>query len=619
MSFGSLALNVGAMVAGAFSFQKLITSASNVEETMNKFNIVFKNNGEAVKAWSDGLAAEIGRSKNLVASFVSSNQDLFVPLGFDFGTAEEISKTVTGLAFDLASFNNITDEQAFGDLQAALTGSGEVMKKYGVIVSEAAVKQELLNNGLNPANATESQKVFARLQIILRGTTAAQGDAVRSMGGFANQWKRLMGVVEDRSAALGEKVLPLITSGVKYLSSAAEQLFPWLESVASMMAWAAGDGAGAAKAFVFTATAILTATAAYKAITLAQQAYAKAAVFAQALSGPKGWAMLAASVAAAAVATSILTSEFDKQNAATTAATEGTQNAAEASTVAARVFASSTPAVKSYAAEMKSLSDEYSDRMIPKTEQLRNELAKMTTDWEAANDAGQQLGITWSQLQDLKLSKLLDESGWRSAFSSVTEELRLLRGEITETELQFEQMAAAGVDPARIEQLRAAQKERDRLVTARDDAAQVQADQDARRKSERDDLMGTRNTVLNSFVTPLQKSVGEFAAKAREVRAAVGAGLLTPDQARTYLDNEQKKLIADQQPEARANVINSAIDANGSEANRQLVGLLNRRPAGVDPQQQTNALIANTNAILNDVKKFLADQAIQTAEFGSAT
>ena len=95
-----------------------------------------------------------------------------------------MSKQITALATDLASFNNLADDDVLRDLHAALTGSGEVMKKYGVIVSEAAVKQELLNQGLDPKNATEQQKVMARLAIIMRGTTAAQGDAARSAGSF---------------------------------------------------------------------------------------------------------------------------------------------------------------------------------------------------------------------------------------------------------------------------------------------------------------------------------------------------------------------------------------------------------------------------------------------------
>ena len=46
-----------------------------------------------------------------------------------------------------------------------------------------------------------ARKVMARMAIIMRGTTAAQGDAVRTGGSFANQMKRLKGSLADVAAA----------------------------------------------------------------------------------------------------------------------------------------------------------------------------------------------------------------------------------------------------------------------------------------------------------------------------------------------------------------------------------------------------------------------------------
>lgn len=212
-ALGTVGLSIFAGGAAAVGlFAPTIKAASDMEETMNKFNVVFGDSSDRVKGWSDGLASEVGRSKKQIAEFMASSQDLFVPLGFDSGSAEDMSKQVTKLAIDLASFNNIADADAMNDLQAALTGSGEVMKKYGVIVSEAAVKQKLLEQGINPNKATEQEKVMARLNIIMAGTTAAQGDAIRSAGGFANQMKRLEANVDDAKVAIGEALLPAVTS-----------------------------------------------------------------------------------------------------------------------------------------------------------------------------------------------------------------------------------------------------------------------------------------------------------------------------------------------------------------------------------------------------------------------
>ena len=208
-TLGLRMLAVGSLVAGPLALT--IKAASDMEETMNKFNVVFGQSANVVKAWGDAFGAEVGRSKQQVADFLAGTQDLLVPIGFEAGAATEMSKQVTRLAVDLASFNNKADSDVLRDLHAALTGSGEVMKKYGVIVSEAAVKQELLNQGLDPRAATDQQKVMARLAIIMRGTTAAQGDATRSAGSFANQMKAPRAKIGDAAVEIGSALLPVIT------------------------------------------------------------------------------------------------------------------------------------------------------------------------------------------------------------------------------------------------------------------------------------------------------------------------------------------------------------------------------------------------------------------------
>ena len=173
---------------------------------------------------------------------MASFQDLFRPIGFDAGPAQQFSQELTQLAIDLASFNNETEPDVVEDLQAALTGSSEVMKKYGVIVNEAAVKQELLNQSLDPSSASEVQKVQARLAIIMRGTSAAQGDAARTAGSFVNQMRSLGGAVKDASVAFGKALLPVVTPLVSAFRGVAEvirnlvEAFPVLATVTAALA-----------------------------------------------------------------------------------------------------------------------------------------------------------------------------------------------------------------------------------------------------------------------------------------------------------------------------------------------------------------------------------------------
>lgn len=246
--------------AAAAPFAASISSASRLQETMNKFDVVFGQNAGAVKQWGDNFAAQVGRSKEQTASFLAGTQDLFVPLGFEAGAAEKMSKQITALAVDVASFNNKADADVLNDFHAALTGSGEVMKKYGVLVNQAAVNAQLLSQNIDPKTATDQQKVQARLAIIMAGTTAAQGDAIRSAGSYANQMKRLQATVDDTAASVGTALLPTVTSLVSKVSTVAQWVGNWAATNQGLIIGAAGLAAG----LVVTGGSILGVAAAAK-------------------------------------------------------------------------------------------------------------------------------------------------------------------------------------------------------------------------------------------------------------------------------------------------------------------------------------------------------------------
>jgi len=204
------AMAVAAVKAFAEITKASIQAATAFAEIKSKFSVVFGEMSAEMEQFANDYGSAVGRSRKQTLEMLAGMQDLLVPMGVLPGQAAELSKALTMLAVDLASFNNKQDADVMNDLQAALTGSGEVMKKYGVVLTEAAVKQELLNQGLDPKHATNAQKAIARLNIILAGTTAAQGDALRTSDSFANQQKRLKASVDDLMVTFGEQFLPIL-------------------------------------------------------------------------------------------------------------------------------------------------------------------------------------------------------------------------------------------------------------------------------------------------------------------------------------------------------------------------------------------------------------------------
>jgi len=195
-------LGARAMIA---QLGKLSEAGQDYEETFSKFQAVFKSFSDQSLEWVESFASEVGRGKTEILGFMARLQDTFVPLGFARSEAARLSSQITRLGVDLASFNNQADDETIRDLTSAIVGNHEAVRKYGISITEAALKQELYNAGLgdNLQAVTGLQKVQARLAIIMKGTADAQGDATRTAGSFANQMKRLRSEITDARAEVG--------------------------------------------------------------------------------------------------------------------------------------------------------------------------------------------------------------------------------------------------------------------------------------------------------------------------------------------------------------------------------------------------------------------------------
>lgn len=208
-----------------------IKAASDAEESLSRFNQVFGDQAQAVQQFADDLAQSVGRSKFAIYDALSTFQSFFVGLGFAPGSARELSESLQTLAIDFASFNNISDEEAIQRFIAALSGSSEVLDRFGVNIKQAALQQELLAQGVTKSwsEVTEQEKAVARLAIIMRsmGSQGAVGDAIRTAGSFANQMKALKGRLYDTAVTIGQALLPVVTPLVTKAATLTKVFAKW--------------------------------------------------------------------------------------------------------------------------------------------------------------------------------------------------------------------------------------------------------------------------------------------------------------------------------------------------------------------------------------------------------
>jgi hypothetical protein len=218
-------LAVAGVGGGLYMFRRAMESiirvTSNAEEIQSKFNVVFAESARQAGKWSETFAGAVGRSEQDVKSWMATLQDTFVPLGFTREKALELSKSLTTLGVDVASFNNKVDAEVIRNFTSALVGNHEAVRSYGVMITESTLKQEAINKGLNKTykQLTDLEKVQLRYGILMRSTTDAQGDAIRTSDSYANQVKRLSAQYTDLQTVIGQQFVPEVAKAIKQLTT----------------------------------------------------------------------------------------------------------------------------------------------------------------------------------------------------------------------------------------------------------------------------------------------------------------------------------------------------------------------------------------------------------------
>ncbi len=190
-----------------------IKAASDLQEVSSKFDVVFRGQKEQAEAWSKTLVDSYAMSTRESKQYLSSVQDLLVPMGMQADMAGKMSMEVVKLSADLGSFNNLPTAQVMDDIQSALVGNYETMKKYGVVLNATAVQQKAMDMGLAATvkQLTAADKAQAAYKLIVEGSSAAIGDMARTSEGYANQLKKYHATIEDIKVAIGEGLLPVMT------------------------------------------------------------------------------------------------------------------------------------------------------------------------------------------------------------------------------------------------------------------------------------------------------------------------------------------------------------------------------------------------------------------------
>lgn len=252
---------IGGLVAGAFAIggmvnfgRAAINLASDLQEVENVVSVTFGGMAAEVDAWSKQMLNSFGLSELSAKKYSSTMGAMLKSSGLTGVAMKDMSKNLTELAADMASFYNLSTDEAFYKVFAGMTGETEPLKALGVNLSVANMEAFALSKGITKSYQAMSQaeQTLLRYQYLLSVTGDAQGDFARNGQSWANQTRVLTEQWRIFQGTMGAGFINILTPVVRWLNvliqrlQVAAQYFKALTEVLFGAQSATGSGAAVA-------------------------------------------------------------------------------------------------------------------------------------------------------------------------------------------------------------------------------------------------------------------------------------------------------------------------------------------------------------------------------------
>lgn len=251
----------GAAVVGiGLDFAK---SASEMEQSMGGLDAVFGDSAGTMKQWAKDSAKNVGLSQTDYATLATKMGAQFKNMGQSTDEAADSTNKMIDLGADLAATYGGTTAEAVSALSAALRGEADPAERYGLALSQSAIKAELAADGADKLSG-EAAKA-AKTQAILKMATKQAGGAIgqyeRELDSASGQTQQAQAAWANARAELGTALLPVLAAVQAMLAGVAGWMTQNKGAVLGLMAVIGGFAA-----------AILAANVAMKAYQAAQVA-----------------------------------------------------------------------------------------------------------------------------------------------------------------------------------------------------------------------------------------------------------------------------------------------------------------------------------------------------------
>ena len=216
----NLAKKAGAALTGVFAVKKLVDFGkscldlgSDLSEVQNVVDVTFPNMSAQVDKFAQSALKASGLSETMAKQYTGTFGAMAKAFGFNEQQAYDMGTALTSLTADVASFYNLSQDEAYTKLKSVFTGETESLKDLGVVMTQTALDSYALANGYGKTTAqmTEAEKVSLRYAFVQQQLSAASGDFARTSGSWANQIRVLKLQIDSLKASIGQGLINLFT------------------------------------------------------------------------------------------------------------------------------------------------------------------------------------------------------------------------------------------------------------------------------------------------------------------------------------------------------------------------------------------------------------------------
>ena len=220
LGIGKFELIKNAILGSVRSIGKFVLQSAEYNEALNLFTVSMGKYAEEATKFTNRFSEALGVDPVQLMQYMGSFNSLIKGLGVGEENAYKMSKNMTQLAYDLASFRNIGIEEAFLKIQSGISGEIEPLRNVGIALSQATLQELAYSLGIKKrvADMTEAEKAELRYYQIMKSTTAMQGDMARTIIQPANALRVLSQQFVQLARAIGNIFMPLVMTVLPYLT-----------------------------------------------------------------------------------------------------------------------------------------------------------------------------------------------------------------------------------------------------------------------------------------------------------------------------------------------------------------------------------------------------------------